>query len=462
MVCVLAAGFLLRGVLAEKPTNTVSALVVSTTAATEAPTETAAAPTATANLALADFPDPTAAPAVQVIATPTVPPGIPFVRLNKIEIDEAGHYVVDYETFEYSEKLPGEHVHFYFNTVTPDQAGSPGKGPWILYGGPRPFKDYKVTDRPEQATQMCALVANPDHSVQPDSGTCYPLPDVTQAIAAAVTDCRYGPGEEYPILASLKQGVSARAEGLSPDESWWYVQNPDQPGGFCWVSIATTVLSGDIASLQLIQPPPVPTGGPVIGDTPYVEITGISLDDQKRYVVEYVAHNFTEALPGMHMHFFFDTTPADQTGITGGGARLMFGGPTPFTGYQASDRPQDAANLCVLVANPDHTIIDASGNCFQLPDVLAGAITTQTVCLAKPIQASATVATLPAGANVRLLGSSPDRNWIYVSDEASSESTCWVPKTSAQSSGNLSLLPVIGSAPLPTPTKNKPSGNYTY
>jgi hypothetical protein len=193
-----------------------------------------------------------------------------------------------------------------------------------------------------------------------------------------------------------------------------------------------------------------------------VEIKAISLDSQKRYVVEYVAHNFKEALPGMHMHFFFNTTPADQTGMSGGGARLMYGGPTPFTGYTASDRPGDASKLCVLVANPDHTVISDSGNCFQLPDVQAGALITQTDCRANPLQTSAAVATLPAGADVQLLGSTVDRNWVYVIDESSPDTACWIPKTSAQSSGDLSLLPVLGSAPLPTPTKNKPSNNYNY
>jgi hypothetical protein len=33
-----------------------------------------------------------------------------------------------------------------------------------------------VHDRPAQATQMCALVANADHSVQLNTGNCVDLP----------------------------------------------------------------------------------------------------------------------------------------------------------------------------------------------------------------------------------------------------------------------------------------------
>ena len=96
--------------------------------------------------------------------------------INNIII-EGIYYIVEYETFEFTEKLPGVHIHFFFNTVTPENAGVPGSGPWILYGGPRPFRGYKTTDRPYNAIEMCALVADANHSVQLNSGNCYKLPD---------------------------------------------------------------------------------------------------------------------------------------------------------------------------------------------------------------------------------------------------------------------------------------------
>ena len=39
---------------------------------------------------------------------------------------------------------------------------------------------------------MCALVANANHSVQPDSGNCDPLPDVPVAIALQDIPCQAG------------------------------------------------------------------------------------------------------------------------------------------------------------------------------------------------------------------------------------------------------------------------------
>lgn len=153
---------------AEEGTSTPDATPSPTTEPTESPTATNTPPPTNTS-------EPTETPTPTLTPTPTVPPG-PYSRINGITIEE-GHYVVEYETFEFTETLPGTHVHFFFDTVPPDQAGVPGGGPWILYGGPRPFRGYTVADRPAAAEQMCILVANADHSVQAESGNCYPLPE---------------------------------------------------------------------------------------------------------------------------------------------------------------------------------------------------------------------------------------------------------------------------------------------
>jgi hypothetical protein len=134
-------------------------------ATTEAPPTVAPTPT---SVPPSDTPEPTSTP------SPTTPAG-PFARIDDIHMD-GNQYIVDYETFGYTEALPGMHVHFFFNTVPPDQAGVPGSGPWYVWGGPRPFNGYAVSDRPAGATQMCALAANPNHTVVPNSGNCVDLP----------------------------------------------------------------------------------------------------------------------------------------------------------------------------------------------------------------------------------------------------------------------------------------------
>lgn len=118
---------------------------------------------------------PTVTPTPTITPTPTVP-SEPYARINEIAIED-GRFVVAYETFGYTEQLPGMHVHFFYDTVPPEDAGVPGPGPWVVYGGPRPFREYTVNSRPAGAEQMCILVANPNHSIILESGNCYDLPE---------------------------------------------------------------------------------------------------------------------------------------------------------------------------------------------------------------------------------------------------------------------------------------------
>ena len=275
--------------------------------------------------------------------------------------------MINYETFEYTEVLPGMHIHFFFNTVPPDLAGKPlGSGQWMIYGGPKPFSGMKQSDRPENATQLCALVANPNHSVQEKSGNCFNLPDVVLAAPLEDTSCRLGPDPAFAVFSPVFADQSALVRGLSPDENWWYIANPQNMEESCWLAREGTSVSGDLSILGLIEPPALPEGASTTAFS--VEITRITIDAENHYVVEYVTHGFTEKLPGTHLHFFFNTVTQGEVGISGTGNRLMSGGPSPFRGYLTSDRPQAATQMCALVANPDHSIIPDSGNCVQLPD----------------------------------------------------------------------------------------------
>ncbi len=157
------------------PTSTAAPLPTATAVPTEpAPTATTVptepAPTATT---VPTEPAPTAVPTEPA---PTAVPAL-SVRIDAISIDSyTNRYIVEYATYAYTEQLPGVHVHFFFDTVAPGNAGLPGGGPWVVYGGPRPFTGYTLAERPAGASQMCALVANEDHSIQPGSGNCVALP----------------------------------------------------------------------------------------------------------------------------------------------------------------------------------------------------------------------------------------------------------------------------------------------
>ena len=138
-----------------------------------APTETPALIATDTQPALV-LPAETVAPTETAIPLTATPSG-PYVVITAIRV-QGNLYAVDYEVNNFTDGL---HVHIFFNNVPPEQAGSPGSGPWKLtwgaYGNP-PFTQYSLANRPSNATQMCALVASSNHSIQLNSGNCVDLP----------------------------------------------------------------------------------------------------------------------------------------------------------------------------------------------------------------------------------------------------------------------------------------------
>jgi hypothetical protein len=103
-----------------------------------------------------------------------------FFRVNIISVtlDANFTYNVYFET-NYETDNSSYHVHFFFDTVSPANAGIPGSGPWKIYDGSSPFTQYTFVDRPfgaYGAERICALVANPNHSIRLNSGNCVKLP----------------------------------------------------------------------------------------------------------------------------------------------------------------------------------------------------------------------------------------------------------------------------------------------
>lgn len=230
-----------RVVTAPNPTRTSAAATSTPQAETPKPTDPAA-PAASATVALLDPP------------TVAVPSDRSFVRINNITVNPQGQYVVDYETFQFTEKLPGMHVHFVFDTVPEDQAGMPGRGPWKLYGGPRPFVGYRTSDRPKAAAQMCAYVARANHSIFPQSGNCFPLPDVPTLTMRTDTSCYKQPAEDAEVATTLKAGMSVLLHGTTDDHTWFSVFLPRNDKLTCWVSHDSGVLNGDPGSVPVVTP----------------------------------------------------------------------------------------------------------------------------------------------------------------------------------------------------------------
>lgn len=266
---VVALGAVTEVAETSSPEDTATAVP---TPATSPPETTAAAPTNT--------PRPTATPLPEVIIT-----GITV---------EDGLYIVDYETIGYVPQTDRLHLHLFYNTTTIENAGRPGSGPYTMIDHLAPSLDFPVADKPDGATQICALVANPDHTIQLESGNCFDLPQLEPTAEPAAV------------------------------------------------------------------PQPTATSGP------RVQITSVT-EDNGRYVINYETSGYTPLLPGMHIHFFFNTVAPENAGSPGSGPWKLYDSPSPFTGWLVSDRPDGATQMCALVANPDHSVQLGTGNCVNLP-----------------------------------------------------------------------------------------------
>jgi len=75
------------------------------------------------------------------------------------------------------------------------------------------------------------------------------------------TNCRQGPSTSYTVMGLLHADQQSIALGTNNDQSWWYIENPDNPENACWVNGETTELKGDASLLALITPPPPPITG---------------------------------------------------------------------------------------------------------------------------------------------------------------------------------------------------------
>jgi len=109
----------------------------------------------------------------------SVAAGTASVRIDRVT-RQGDAYLVFYSAQNFVPRLEAgnRHIHLFWNTVTPENAGANGRppSPYAVYAGPVPFRGFKIADRPPGATQVCALVADDSNSVEPGTGNCAALP----------------------------------------------------------------------------------------------------------------------------------------------------------------------------------------------------------------------------------------------------------------------------------------------
>ena len=85
-----------------------------------------------------------------------------------------------------------------------------------------------------------------------------PLPTVTATpvelnlkIIKEIVNCRSGPGVVFELINEFEEGQTLRVVGRNADSTWWYIRDPGNPGGKCWVSADVSEISGDTSELPI-------------------------------------------------------------------------------------------------------------------------------------------------------------------------------------------------------------------
>jgi hypothetical protein len=72
-------------------------------------------------------------------------------------------------------------------------------------------------------------------------------------ISAAVnTNCRQGPSTYYRIVGYLLVGDTSTVHGRDSSNYWWYIENPQHTGYYCWVWSESTTVTGDISGVPVV------------------------------------------------------------------------------------------------------------------------------------------------------------------------------------------------------------------
>lgn len=114
--------------------------------------------------------------------------------------------------------------------------------------------DVSVTDTP--------LTEEPENTPTTQStqtATFTPTLAIPVIKADVNTNCRRGPSKLYdPPVGVLLKDQESEVNGVNDASTWWYISDPQKAGNYCWVWADTTRVEGNVDSLPIITPPPLP------------------------------------------------------------------------------------------------------------------------------------------------------------------------------------------------------------
>lgn len=107
----------------------------------------------------------------------------------------------------------------------------------------------------ETATSVPTLRPSPTNTLT--STPAAPMVSVT-----VDTNCRRGPGLAFAYWDAFLVGMEAEVIGVLPARNYYYIRNPGENKGFCWLWGEYASVTGELSLAPALTSPPTPTPTP--------------------------------------------------------------------------------------------------------------------------------------------------------------------------------------------------------
>jgi hypothetical protein len=94
----------------------------------------------------------------------------------------------------------------------------------------------------------------PTETSTPKPPTVTPSPQGVFLTFSQNSYCRTDPSTASTRITTVMTGVNAKVVGRTTDYGWYYIDNPNAPGNYCWVWAAAGTVTGDLSTLKVITP----------------------------------------------------------------------------------------------------------------------------------------------------------------------------------------------------------------
>jgi uncharacterized protein YgiM (DUF1202 family) len=117
----------------------------------------------------------------------------------------------------------------------------------------------ETIDPGQQVTSQNSTQSQPELPSLTPTIELSPTTEKPMVSVSQVTNCRSGPGSIYDWLGALNVGQQAEVFGRDPANTSWYIRNPNNSTGFCWIYGSFATITGNTNTIPVFTPMPTPT-----------------------------------------------------------------------------------------------------------------------------------------------------------------------------------------------------------